>query len=42
MSRRRFNALLTGLSGEAVFRQVAGDALAVVDDPDQVKSALRG
>lgn len=41
MGRRRFAVLLTGLSPEAVFRQVAGDDMSIVDDPDQVRSALR-
>jgi hypothetical protein len=34
--------LLGGLSGEAAFRQVAGDELAVVDNPAQIRAALRG
>jgi hypothetical protein len=32
--------LLRGLSPDAVFRKVAGDYLAIVDDPDQVRAAM--
>jgi hypothetical protein len=31
-----------GLSPQAVFRRVAGDFMSVVDDPDEIRSALRG
>ncbi|WP_285369012.1 hypothetical protein [Streptomyces albipurpureus] len=41
MSRRRFYVLLTGLSPEAMFRRMAGDELSIVDDPDQIRAALR-
>lgn len=40
--RRRFNALLAGLSAASVFRAVAGDELTVIEDPGSVASALAG
>jgi hypothetical protein len=33
--------LLSGLSPEAMFRRVAGDELTIVDDPEQIRRALR-
>lgn len=31
---------MAGLSSESVFRQVAQDFISVIDDPQQVRSAL--
>ncbi|MFJ6935686.1 hypothetical protein [Streptomyces sp. NPDC101132] len=42
MSRRRFYVLLNGLSGDAVFRQVAGDEMSIIDDPARIAAALDG
>lgn len=41
MGHRRFWRLLSGLSPDAVFRQVAGPEMSIVDDPEQIRSALR-
>lgn len=40
--RRRFYVLVAGLSPESVFMRLAGDELSVIDDPDLIRSALRG
>jgi hypothetical protein len=32
--------LLAGLSPESMFRRVAGDEIAVIDDPGQIAAAL--
>ncbi|MEU7962362.1 hypothetical protein AB0D09_02665 [Streptomyces sp. NPDC049097] len=41
MMRGEFLALLGGLSPEAMFRRVVGEEIAIIDDPDQVRAALR-
>jgi len=41
LTRRRFYALLGGLSPNAVFRQAAGTDLSIIDDPDRIRAALR-
>jgi len=31
---------LFGLSPEAIFRKVAGDQIAIIDNPDEIRDAL--
>jgi hypothetical protein len=40
--RRRFYTLVVGLSPGSAFMRLAGDELSVIDDPDLIRSALRG
>ncbi|MGA5209025.1 hypothetical protein [Streptomyces sp. MMS20-AI2-20] len=40
MTRRRFYTLLSGLSGDAVWRQVSKDFVSVIDDDEQIRQAL--
>jgi hypothetical protein len=37
---RRFYVLLGGLSADSVWRQMAGDEISIVDDPDKIAGAL--
>lgn len=40
--RRRFYTLVAGLSPKSSFMRLAGDELSIIDDPDLIRSALRG
>ncbi|MFG2976306.1 hypothetical protein ACGFYY_25400 [Streptomyces sp. NPDC048331] len=42
MTRRRFYVLVSGLSAESMWRRMAGDEIAVEDDPEKIRLALHG